>query len=188
MNLHGAVGDTAHHFGAEQLAGGGFQRDAGENVTLVRWPVRELDSLHRRAVNLPRQVIAPGSPLIADTRAKLLDVSFTVCKRDAKTLYVAIRGVSMEFHWSSRALIFRNGAAHRLVPKQPQVPLPDEAQLSVRLLIDKTSVEVFINQGKTSASFCFLPNGYVHPLVFQSYEGEQVIEDFQLHEIASIWT
>ena len=161
---------------------------AGEDVTLVRWPVRELDSLHRRTVRLGRQVIAPGSPLIADTHAKLLDVSFTVIKQDAKTLYVAIRGVSMEFHWSSRALTFRNGAAHRLVPDQPQVALPDEAKLAVRLLIDKTSVEVFINQGRISASYCFLPNGYVHPLVFQSYDGEQIIEDFELHEIASIWT
>ena len=58
----------------------------------------------------------------------------------------------------------------------------------MRLLIDKTSVEVFLNQGRISASYCFLPSGYVHPLVFQSYDGEQIIEDFELHEIASIWT
>ncbi|MCY3621044.1 MAG: GH32 C-terminal domain-containing protein [Gammaproteobacteria bacterium] len=68
------------------------------------------------------------------------------------------------------------------------VSLPDEAQLSVRLLVDKTSVELFINQGRISASYCFLPSGYVHPLVFQSYEGEQIIEDFELREVASIWT
>ena len=65
---------------------------AGEDVSLVRWPVRELDSLHRRTVKLGRHAVAPGSPLIADTQAKLLDVSFTVRKQDAKTLYVAIRG------------------------------------------------------------------------------------------------
>lgn len=161
---------------------------AGEDVTLVRWPVRELDTLHRRNVKLGRQAVAPGRPLVADTDAKLLDVSFNVRRQDAKTLYVEIRGVSMEFHWSSRVLRFRNGASHRLVPDNPQVVLPDEETLSVRLLIDKTSVEVFIDQGRISASYCFLPSGYVHPLVFQSYDGEQVIEDFELHELASIWT
>jgi len=161
---------------------------AGEDVTLVRWPVRELDSLHRRTVSLDRQATAPGSPLIADTHATLLDVSYTVRKQDAKTLHIEIRGQSMVFDWSSRTLTFRNGASHRLVPDRPQVALPDEAKASVRLLIDKTSVEVFIDQGRISASYCFLPSGYVHPLTVESYAGEQVIEDFELHEVASIWT
>ena len=46
----------------------------------------------------------------------------------------------------------------------------------------------FINQGLISASFCFLPNGYVDPLVLQSYDGEQTVDNFDLHEMASIWT
>ena len=57
----------------------------------------------------------------------------------------------------------------------------------MRLIIDLTSVEVFINQGELSASFCFLPNGYIHPLVLQSYVGEQVIDNFEAHELASTW-
>ena len=56
---------------------------SGDNVTLMRWPVGELDSLRRRTINLDRQAITPGSPLVANTEAKLLDVSFTVSKQDA---------------------------------------------------------------------------------------------------------
>jgi len=74
------------------------------------------------------------------------------------------------------------------VPDGRLVTLPDDPSLSVRLLVDKTSVEVFINQGRISASYCFLPGAYIHPLVFESYHDEQVIEGFQLHEMSSIWT
>ena len=161
---------------------------SGREVTLVRWPVRELASLHRRTIHVGRQAIAVGNPLVADTDAKLLDVSFRVVRQEAKTLRVAIRGQSMVFDWSSQALGFRNSGAHGVVPDRPQVPLPDDPSLSVRLLIDKTSVEVFVDHGRISASFCFLPGAYIHPLVLESFHGEQIIEGFELHEIASIWT
>ena len=160
---------------------------SGDNVTLMRWPVGELDSLRRRTINLDRQAITPGSPLVANAEAKLLDVSFTVSKQDANALYVVIRGQPMVFDWSSRGLGFRSSGSHKLAPDQSQVPLPDGSSLSVRLLIDKTSVEVFINRGRISASFCFLPSGYIQPLVLESHGGEQIVDNFELHEFASIW-
>ena len=161
---------------------------SGEDVTLVRRPVRELDSLHQRTSNVDRQAITRGNPLLADTDAKLLDVSFTVVRQAAKTLHVVIRGQPMILDWSSRALRFRNSGSNKVVPDRPQAPLPDDPSLSVRLLVDKTSVEVFINQGRISASYCFLPGAYIHPLVLESYHDEQVIEGFELHEMSSIWT
>ena|GEM_PF-2174906 len=53
----------------------------------------------------------------------------------------------------------------------------------MRLLIDKTSTEVFIDAGRISASFCFLPNGYKNTLEFRTYSGDQIIEDLELHEL-----
>ena len=160
---------------------------AGSEVTLVRWPVSELDTLRQRTVSLDRQEIGKGKPLVADTEAKLLDVSFTVSKQDAKSLYLIIRGQPMVFDWSSNELRFENSPPPKVTTARLQVPLPDDPELSVRLLIDTTSVEVFISHGHVSASFCFLPNGYIHPLVLQSYFGEQTVDNFELHEISSIW-
>jgi len=161
---------------------------SGDKVRLVRWPVKELDALRQRTISLGPEAITPGSPLVANTDAKLLDVSFTVRKQSANALTIMVRGQPMVFDWSSKELRFRNSGSHKVMPDRLQVPLPDDPGLSVRLLIDRTSVEVFINQGLVSASFCFLPNGYIHPLVLQSYNGEQTIDNFELHEIASIWT
>ena len=161
---------------------------SGNEVTLVRWPVRELDALRQRTIRLERQSITAGSPLVAATDAKLLDVSFTVSRQDANALYVMVRGQPLVFDWSSKELRFTNSPSHKVMPDRLHVMLPDDPGLSVRLLIDTTSVEVFINQGLISASFCFLPNGYVDPLVLQSYDGEQTVDNFDLHEMASIWT
>ena len=59
--------------------------------------------------------------------------------------------------------------------------------MAVRLLIDTTSLEVFINNGEVSASYCYLPDGYIHPLSLQAYNGTPVISNFVLHELDSTW-
>jgi len=161
---------------------------SGEKVALARWPVCELDTLRIRTIRIEREAITTGRPLVVDTDAKLLDVSFTAHKQESNALYILIRGQSMAFNWSSCALSFDSSGTQKCVPDRPYVPLPDEPSLSIRLLIDRTSVEVFINGGRISASFCFLPSGYSHPMVLQSWSGEQIIEDFELHELASTWT
>lgn len=92
----------------------------------------------------------------------------------------------MVFDWSSNELRF-DGPTSKLMQGQSIVPLPKGPTLSVRLLIDKTSVEVFINQGLVSASFCFLPSAYIDPLVLLSYSSEQIVEKLEVHELASIW-
>jgi fructan beta-fructosidase len=160
---------------------------SGDDVSLVRWPVTEVASLRQRSTRVEHQVVKKGEPLVADTTAQLLDVSFSVHRQEAKSLYVMIRGQAMVFDWSSKELSL-DGPTTKLMKDQSKVPLPDDAALSVRLLIDKTSVEVFLNQGELSASFCFLPAAYVDELVLLSYSGEQVVEDLEVHDLASIWS
>ncbi|MGI9262836.1 MAG: glycoside hydrolase family 32 protein [Woeseiaceae bacterium] len=160
---------------------------SGENVSIARWPVKELDSLRKKTISLERQTIGNGKPLVPESEAKLFDLSFTVQKQDAKLLYLLIRGHVVLFDWSSNRLSIESSGRSKIVGDRPYVPLPEAQKLAVRLLVDKTSIEVFINGGQLSASFCFLPNGYIKPLELMSYSGEQVIEDFELHELDSAW-
>ena len=60
--------------------------------------------------------------------------------------------------------------------------------MDIRLLIDLTSVELFLAQGLVSASFCYLPTGYVNPFVVQSFEGHSMVQSLTLHELSSAWS
>ena len=75
----------------------------------------------------------------------------------------------------------------KMTEDRPFVKLSETVMLDVRLIIDRTSIEVFLDGGSISASYCFLPDGYVNPLVLHSYSGEQIIKDFELHELVSTW-
>ena len=62
-----------------------------------------------------------------------------------------------------------------------------EGDLSLRLLVEMTSVEVFINGGKMSACFCFLPGANVYPLVFSSRGARHQLSRVALFELRSSW-
>jgi len=48
-------------------------------------------------------------------------------------------------------------------------------------------VEIFINDGEVSASFCYLPDGYKYSLVFYGAGDDQLLENFELFELKTIF-
>ncbi len=160
---------------------------SGIAARLKRWPVIELDLLRVRTISIPREMISKDRPMVADTDAKLLDVSFRVLRQAAKGFYIVARGHPIVFDWDAMTLSVETSGKSKITEDRPFVKLSETEKLEVRLVIDRTSIEVFLDGGSITASFCFLPDGYIHPLVLHSYSSEQIIEDFELHEIASTW-
>ena len=159
----------------------------GSDVSLARYPIKELNSLRGKTIRIEQQTISKGTPLVPETDARLLDIEFTVHRQDAKSLYVLVRGQPVLFDWESNTLTIETISWNKLVGDRMHVPLPDEPTLQVRLLVDAASIEVFINGGRVSASFCFLPGGYANTLSVSTYTGDQVVENFELHELDSAW-
>ena len=159
----------------------------GKDVTLLRYPIEEVESLRRRTVRVDRQTISKGSPLIPETESRLLDIEFTVHRQDAKSLYVVLRGHPVLFDWETNELKIEASAWNKFFGGRESVALPEEPSLRVRLLVDTTSIEVFLDDGRISASYCFLPGGYADTMTLNTYSSDQLIEDFALHELDSAW-
>ena len=102
-----------------------------------------------------------------------------------------VRGQTLAFDWAEANLNLVNGRPHKLGRAEQSVRLPTKpgcaAQLSCRLIVDLTSIEVFINDGEVSASFCYLPDAHTDPLVFYGSGDAQTLEHFALFELRSIF-
>ena len=159
----------------------------GEDARLVRQPVREIEALRLRSVHPDSVAVTPSASFVVPTNAKLLDVSFTVEKGTAAVFYLVIRGQSMVFDFRDGRLRFRPSDVPKVKPTPEYVELPNEEHLDVRLIVDLTSVEIFIQGGRMSASFCFLPGAYVNTLVANAYGGDLRLRDIAVHELASAW-
>ncbi|MED5582015.1 MAG: hypothetical protein VYA82_08010, partial [Pseudomonadota bacterium] len=160
----------------------------GSGARLKRWPVAELHPLRRRTVTYNNIKIAKGRPLAADTQAKLFDISITLQPGDAPATYLIIRGQYMAFDWVKREATFNASPKSKMKWEDAIVPIPEGDSVDIRLLIDLTSVELFLAQGLVSASFCYLPTGYVSPFVVQSFEGQSMVQSLTLHELSSAWS
>lgn len=160
---------------------------SGESMHLSRRPVRELESLRKTTQRMEDQEVSKSSPLNPATNAKLMDVEFKVTKKDAQHFYVIVRGQPLVFNFADSVLNFRPSGQFKFLEGRALTPLPGDETLSIRLLIDTTSLEVFINNGAYSASYCYLPDGHIHPLSLQAYNGGVVVTDFVLHELKPIW-
>ena len=164
-----------------------YMLGTGSNARLARRPVSELSELHGRKIEVDQKVIANGSPFSVKTDSRLLDISFKIARNTTKGLYLLIRGQYLAFDWAENTMTMTPSGTVKMVGDKPPVKIPDTPSLLVRILVDVTSVEVFLNDGEISASYCFLPGGYENAIEMHTYSGPQVIENFEMYELKSVW-
>ena len=149
---------------------------AGDDVTLARWPIAEIETLRHHLVTADAVTVSSGAPFAPACRGSLYDVAFDVLS--AAPFRLTIRGETLGFDFSERVL--------RMCGKE--VPLPAGSTLPVRMLIDRTSIEVFLDGGRVSASFCFLPGAHDRPVVFTAEDEDVAIAHLEIHELKGIWS
>lgn len=160
---------------------------SSQQLRLSRLPVNELTSLHRKTTTISKGVAAKGNSFKIQSDATFFDLSFDLIRSEANTLYIVIRGQALTVNWLTNEVKFEGARANKVVPERNPMPLPNKESNSLRILVDKTSLELFVGDGEISASFCYLPDAYSDPIVFNCYEGQQLIKNIKLHEMKSIW-
>ena len=145
--------------------------------TLCRWPVKEIESI-TEPLDVPVSVGFDGSkPWPMPVSGDLFDIAFDISADDGGEVVMKIRGIPLTFDFERRVVNFRDS----------EVPMIGKDHLSVRLLIDRTSVELFLDGGRVSASFCYLPDAYVAPLVFNVRSGTANLDRVRVERVDDIW-
>lgn len=141
-------------------------------LRLRRQPIREIGQLHRAESVWNQKTLPAGAslPLLADGQEVRLrlNVAFSAGAK----LVLNIRGAEVVFSADSLA----NGHA----------PASAEASIrTVELLVDRTSIEAFANDGAISSTRFFVPNRT--GITARAVGGTVTIESAQLWRLASIW-
>jgi len=144
----------------------------GDEVRLVKWPVPEIQHLFASVLreDLARPFPA-GTHRFGGEIGELLDLEVEFLPGSAKAVALEVRG--QRFRWD--AADGTMSALGRTLPCHPALrtaglrcdfpapwgpdPAPWDGSVRWRLLVDRTSIELFVNGGLATASFCFLPEG-----------------------------
>ena len=116
--------------------------------------------------------------LIPETRGDLFDIRATVAAGGAAGFGVRIHGE--ELHCDA-------AGTFRFLDHEVAAPTGPEGRLDLRLLVDRTSLELFANGGEVSASFCYLPGPRDCALEFYAEGGTVRFDELIIWELKSAW-
>jgi sucrose-6-phosphate hydrolase SacC (GH32 family) len=149
-----------------------------DGLRLFFEPVREIETLYRGKRVVESQALHVGKSMRTGDMWEWFDLQAQFALGEAQELGLIVRGVPVLYDVRQETL----SCLGKSLPLRPV-----DGRICLRLLVDRTSLEIFANAGRV-----YLPLGVVFEAenraleVFARGEGAQ-IEELVIHELASIW-
>ena len=122
--------------------------------------------------------VKPGDNPLADLSGELWDIEAEIAPASATDFGFVIRGRPVTYRVKEKRLSNGDSSAD-LSPRNDRI--------RIRILVDRTSVEVFGNDGEVVIPCCFLPDGTNPRLEMFAHEGAAQIVSMKVYPLKSIW-
>ena len=64
---------------------------------------------------------------------------------------------------------------------------PKDGSIKIEILIDRSSIEIFANDGEVVLSSCFTPEEKDKILTFWTQGGEVMVDEMEAYELKTVW-
>ena len=149
-----------------------------EGIRMCRMPVEEI-ALLRDQEHLWQDVsLQPGNDLLSGLSGELFEIRAEFESGNAAEFGINVRGTSINY----------SAKENKLTCLERQADLqPVANRIRLCILVDRTSIEVFGNDGKVSMSSCFLPRAEDMNLAIDSSGGCAKIIKLEVYSLRSAW-
>ncbi len=154
-------------------------------IRLFRRPVKEIQQLYTASRTWADTTVAVANDEehLGSLSPDLMDMSCTFSPDKGDKITFRIRGVYVHYTQSDGRIRLKNNAG---VVGETIVPAGQDEKgwVKIRVLFDRTSLEIFVNDGVTSATLNCVPLNRK-----LSIDGPQsmIINELTVHELGSIW-
>lgn len=153
-------------------------RTTPEGIRLFMEPIDELRTLRGRERAWTDLPMPEKAQPLEGVKGDLFDIEATLQPGPAGTVALQVRGARIEYNAAERRLTALGHAA--------PVDLED-GRLRLRIVVDRTSVEVFAQGGRVQLATCFLPDAAQQTISVESAEGKGRAVDLHVWEMKSVW-
>ncbi len=156
-------------------------RTTPEGPRLFRWPVKEISRLYSRDHRDPQianRLLKPGENPLEKTEGDLWDIQAEFEVKDAEEVGFKVRGEAITYSVKDKKL--------RCLGKEAPLE-PENGRIKIRVLVDRTTLEVFGNEGRVSLTSCFLPRARDKGLEVFAHGGTTQIVSLTAHKLRSAW-
>ena len=149
-----------------------------EGPRICRLPAREIEGLYGKKHAWKDAAVRPGEDLLRGVSGELFDIQLEVDLAGARTFGVRCRGEAVTYS-AGKGMLACLGREARADAANGRIAL--------RILVDRTSIEVFANEGKLSMSSCFLPDPAKSGLELFADGGSPKLLSMTVYELKSAW-
>ena len=149
-------------------------RTCGGTTRLFRKPIAEVSDLHKGKAEERGRTLVAGEELKLATEGDLFHLLAVFEMEKGAEAAFRIRGETLAFAGDSLSL---QGYTAPVTP--------DAKRIKLELLVDRTSIEAFANDGEGSLSACFLPSD--DSLAVKCAKGGLKVVSIAVYELESIW-
>jgi levanase/fructan beta-fructosidase len=153
-------------------------RTTANGVRMFRYPVEEIRTIRGKERRWTSTELVPGRNLLEGAPGELVDIEAEFEPNDAKEITFVIRGAPVTYRVPDGKLVCRSREA----------PLERVGnRIKLRILADRTSIEVFGNDGLVSMTNFFLPTPEDRELRLTSKGGLVKVILLKVRELRSAW-
>jgi len=153
-------------------------RNTAEGLRLTPEPVREIERLHREPVSLPAQILEPGYYPSPSPLSDILHLKAAWDQGKSGKTVLTLAGYKLEIDTSGRTVAFGERTA----------PLPGTGgRISLEILLDRLSLEVFINGGEVYMPLYLPPENRKNEFALEVLGNQVQLESMQAWPLQSIW-
>jgi sucrose-6-phosphate hydrolase SacC (GH32 family) len=154
-----------------------------EGIKVCRTPVREIELIYDKKHNWENLTIKKDENLLKDIKGRLFDIQAEFEIGNASEFGFKIRGdntVSYD--------VKKNQAEVAISDKKFSEKMPAiNKKVKMRILVDRSSIEAYIDDGRASFTTSFFPKRSNRTLQLFSKNGETKLISLDIHELKSAW-
>jgi len=154
-------------------------RSAEDGPRLIARPVSELASLRAGTREWHDILLAPGDNPLNRLAGEQFEIAVDFSPASTGACALDLRGT----------LLVYDAARQELVCKNVRAPLrPRDGRVRLQVFLDRGSIEVFGNDGRTALSVASIPEKGQRAIGGSSREGATRVHSLVVHELRSAWT
>jgi len=157
-----------------------------EGIRLIRKPIKEIELLHSKSDFWENKNLIPGmnKNLIKGVKGDCLHIIGNFKLKTADTFGFIVR---MDKDNNGTEIIYTTKTKTLSCMGNTTVIEPIDGTIKLELLLDRSSIEIFANDGKVVMSSSFVPGENSDGIYLFNTGGEIMVEKLEIFPIKSIW-
>jgi len=151
-------------------------RTTNEGIRLFRQPVKEIETIHQNEQLWKNISLKSGENPLSGISGELFDIHAELDPVSASEIGFIIRGEKVQYNAAEKQIscLGRSASLDTI-----------QAKIRLQILVDRTSIEVFGNDGQVSLSSCFLPDPADSDVGIYALGGEAKINSLKVFQLSS---